>query len=307
MLEDRHYMRQPRFRAGVSATAMLLVALVIAFALECFAYGYPPQFTPESVLPLSWDGLKHGYIWQLLSFQFLHAGFLHLICNGLVIFFLGRELEETLGRSRFLTLYFSSGVAGGLLHALAGGVTEHIVPTSLWTARFIDQFGGPVVGASAGAAGLLAGFAILYPERQLTVFLYFIPVNIRAKFLLLFSALLSLAGIAFPGMFGKLVANDAHLGGIIAGICFIRYAGSWHWPQLHRRAPSPRRLIRVPSQKTSAWGLPRRSEDDDLPPDEFLSKEVDPILDKISAHGIQSLTERERRILEAAREKMAKR
>ena len=45
----------------------------------------------------------------------------------------------------------------------------------------------------------------------------------------------------------------------------------------------------------------------DLPSEEFISKEVDPILDKISAHGIQSLTERERKILEAARAKMAKR
>ena len=47
--------------------------------------------------------------------------------------------------------------------------------------------------------------------------------------------------------------------------------------------------------------------EEDLPPEEFLSKEVDPILDKISAQGIQSLTEPERRILEAARAKMAKR
>ena len=45
----------------------------------------------------------------------------------------------------------------------------------------------------------------------------------------------------------------------------------------------------------------------DLPSEEFISREVDPILDKISAHGIQSLTERERKILEAARNKMAKR
>jgi len=124
---------------------------------------------------------------------------------------------------------------------------------------------------------------------------------------LLFAALLAGAGILFPGLAGQLVANDAHLGGMLTGILFIRYASSWEWPQFRRSAPPPRRLIRVPSQKSSAWGQARRSEDEDLPAAEFLSKEVDPILDKISAHGIQSLTERERRILEAAREKMAKR
>lgn len=56
---------------------------------------------------------------------------------------------------------------------------------------------------------------------------------------------------------------------------------------------------------SGSWAKTARTHE--LPPDEFLSREVDPILDKISAHGIQSLTERERKILEAAREKMAKR
>jgi len=55
------------------------------------------------------------------------------------------------------------------------------------------------------------------------------------------------------------------------------------------------------------WGQNKPELDEDLPPEEFLSKEVDPILDKISAHGIQSLTDRERRVLQAARAKMAKR
>jgi hypothetical protein len=55
------------------------------------------------------------------------------------------------------------------------------------------------------------------------------------------------------------------------------------------------------------WGQHKPELDEDLPPEEFLSKEVDPILDKISAHGIQSLTDRERRVLQAARAKMAKR
>ena len=68
-----------------------------------------------------------------------------------------------------------------------------------------------------------------------------------------------------------------------------------------------RRLVKVPSHKPSPWGQTSRPAEDDLPADEFLSKEVDPILDKISAHGIQSLTERERRVLEKARAKMAKR
>jgi hypothetical protein len=110
-------------------------------------------------------------------------------------------------------------------------------------------------------------------------------------------------GIVFPG--GSDVAHAAHLGGMLFGIFFIRYALDWHWPRLRLPRPKARPLVRVQSDKTVY--LSKSNPIEDLPAEEFLSREVDPILDKISAHGIQSLTERERRILEAARAKMAKR
>jgi hypothetical protein len=131
-------------------------------------------------------------------------------------------------------------------------------------------------------------------------------VNLRAKFLLLFSGLIALFGIAFRA--GN-IAHAAHLGGMLTGMAFVRYAiyWNWRWPRFTQAGPrQPRRLVNVQAQKSAGWGAkPAASED--LPPDEFLSKEVDPILEKISAHGIQSLTDRERRVLEAARTRMAKR
>ena len=72
-------------------------------------------------------------------------------------------------------------------------------------------------------------------------------------------------------------------------------------------AARPRVLVTAPFPKRPFWQRSKTTEVDDLPPAEFISREVDPILDKISAYGIQSLTDRERRILEAARAKMAKR
>jgi hypothetical protein len=164
------------------------------------------------------------------------------------------------------------------------------------------------VGASAGALGLVAAYATLYPERPLMLLLFFIiPVSMRAKFLLLFSALLALFGVIFPV---SNVADAAHLGGIIVGVLYIRYAvhWEWHWPRLRRGGNQPpRRLVRVSSGSSAAWGRNRGYSDDEIPADEFLSKEVDPILDKISAHGIQSLTERERRILQSARDRIKRR
>jgi membrane associated rhomboid family serine protease len=305
MLEDRYYMRQSSFDSRRSATMMLLIVNVVAFVVECVRYGYPPHFPPGDYLALSWLGLKHGYLWQLLSFQFLHAGLMHLLVNCWAIYVFGREVEMALGAKRFVILYFGSGIIGGLFQAVAGSLGE-VFPTSAWAAFFA----APTVGASAGALGLVAAFATLFPERALTLLLFFIiPVTMRAKFLLLFSGLFTVFGLLFPGSTGN-AADAAHLGGLLTGIFYIRYAIHWnfHWPTLRRgRGQPPRRLVKVSATTPAKWGRTKSASDTEMAAGDFLSREVDPILDKISAHGIQSLTERERRILEAARERMGKR
>ncbi len=294
MLEDRYYMRQPGFRRFWSATVVLLVVNVVAFILQNVLERYI-GFPVDAYFALSVEGLRHGFAWQLLTYQFMHGGWLHLLLNCWAIYVFGRDVEETLGRPRFLTLYFSSGIIGGLFQALAGVLVD-------------GHFAAPVVGASAGAFGLVAAFATLYPERPLMLLLFFvIPLSMRAKFLLLFSALLAVLGILFPM---DNIAHAAHLGGMITGILFGRYAMHWHWdwPQsLRASRPSLRPLVKVPRRTSGLWRQNQGGVDEDLPPEEFLSKAVDPILDKISAHGIQSLTERERRILQTAREKMVRR
>ena len=291
MLEDRNYMRRSPFDSQRSATMWLLIANLAAF-LGQLIVDKTSAFAIEDYLALSLNGLKHGYVWQLLTFQFMHSGWLHLLFNCVTIYFFGRELEESLGRKSYLTLYFTSGVIGGLLQEVAGA--------------FFPWFGGPVLGASAGAFGLIAAYATLYPNRPLMLFPF--PISFPAKFLLLGSALVAVLGILRIAFVGN-TAHVAHLGGMIAGIIFVRYAIHWNirWPRLQRTGRlQPRRLVKVPSQKSALWRT-KSEPPEELSADEFLSKQVDPILDKISAHGIQSLTERERKILEAARERMGKR
>jgi len=296
MLEDRYYMRRGSFRPRRSATVLLLFANIAAFALQNALYRFMPSFDAIANLALSIDGLRHGHVWQLLSFQFMHANLLHLLGNCFVIYLFGREVEEALGSRSFWILYLASGVVGGLVQALAGLALG-------------NAFAGPVVGASAGAFGLIAAFAMLYPDRIL-YFFFIIPVP--AKLLLVLSVGLALGGI-FVTTTGRdpRVADAAHLGGIIFGALFVRYAGQWqfHWPRFRRTGGSRpmRRLVRVPAQKPDRWARETPEPEEELSPDEFLRREVDPILDKISAKGIQSLTERERRILETARTKMGKR
>jgi membrane associated rhomboid family serine protease len=302
MLEDRNYMRRPTFGPQRSATVVLVVAIIVAFIVQKYLET-SSSFDVRSYLYLSLDGLKHGYIWQLISFQFLHANLMHLAGNCLVIFFLGRAVEDALGRKRFLILYFASGIVGGLCQTLAG-VFANVIGLN----EYAYSFGGQVVGASAGGFGITAAFALLFPDQ---VLMFFMIIPMRAKYLLWLSIAIAGWGVVFPDRspFGVHVADAAHLGGILAGVIFVKYAVHWHfqWPQLNRRARPPiRRLVKVHSHKPG-WGRDKEVVEEDLPPEEFLSKEVDPILDKISAQGIQSLTEREKKILETARSKMRKR
>ncbi len=287
-------MRAPSYKSRWSLTVILLAVNIAVFLLESILNLSHLGDAFVNYCALSLEGLEHGYIWQLLTYQFMHAGIWHLFFNCWAIYVFGREVEAALSPKQFLTLYFASGIIGGLVQMLGALV---------WP----GHFGGGVVGASAAAFGLVAAFAVLYPERPLMLLLFFIiPLNMRAKYLLLGCALLSLYGVIFP--FGN-IAHAAHLGGMLTGIVFIRHGLNWNfnWPWAGRFNPSrPRELVKVHAGKSTFWSHPKTTVEQELSPDEFLSREVDPILDKISAHGIHSLTERERKILEAARKKMAK-
>jgi membrane associated rhomboid family serine protease len=302
MLEDRDYMRapehKPRRRMAVPVWGIILVVNIVVFCAE-FANG------PQSVRAcfnygaLSLQGLKDGFVWQFLTFQFLHGGLPHLVMNLVALYFFARPVEEAVGKSAFLKLYLFSGIAGGLLQVLLG----------IWWPRF----DGPLVGASAGLCGLIAAFALLSPDSTFYIgFVLPIPAKYCLPVMIAVSVLFVVIPIPIPFLNGVKVAHAAHLGGTLFGLFYIRHVihWRWHWPwrkQPFRFNQPPRQLVSVRVQQTPAWGRPQINTDEGLPTAEFISKEVDPILDKISAHGIQSLTERERKILEAARKKMARR
>jgi membrane associated rhomboid family serine protease len=292
MLEDRDYMRQPeyddsrwrpRFQPRCSWTVILLAAYAAMFLAELVvARFFPGQAGVFDYLALSVPGIEHGFVWQLVTYQFMHAGFWHLALNCWAIYTFGRELEALLGGKKFLALMFSSGIVGGVFQILVALVWPQL-------------FGGPVVGASACAFGLVAAFALIFPERELTMLIFFvIPVHLRAQTLLIISAVLAVAGIAFPM---DNVANAAHLGGMAMGWFFVRKILQGDWSRLTgalrpAKKVLPRRPVLEPAE-------PKGDTD-------FLESEVDPILDKISAHGIQSLTPREREILETARNRITR-
>jgi len=292
MLEDRDYMRQPAYHEPrLSFTVALLIVNAAVFIVQLAAANSQPAAEIEyTYFALSLAGLEHGLVWQLLTFQFMHAGWTHIIFNSLAIYFFGRPVEITLGRRHFLTLYLASGIIGGLVQMLF----------AFWQ----PSFDGPVVGASAGASGLVAAFAILHWEERFSLLIYFIPVNMTGKTLLMVSLALAFLGMLTPN---SGIANAAHLGGILAGGFYVRLFIQSEWPRwkFPSRRSAPRELAAKRSGKGALWSSAAGKPDDEST-DEFLKMEVDPILEKISAHGIHSLTAREREILEKARTRMTK-
>lgn len=265
-------------------------SLVVIFFLQGidFYYNGGRIFEP---LGLSLEGVKKGFLWEFITFQFMHGGVVHLLFNLLSLFFFGVALEELIGTRKFLWAYFGSGVAGGVLQIL---MTALLYPAS-WNE--IDT-----VGASAGIMGIIAVYAVINPYAAISFWGVF---TIRAWWYIVAAGLISLYFTIVPI---SSVAHAAHLGGILFGIAYAKWFmnSEWSMPKFRIRSqPKPAELVATPSG--GVWKKGKQMPDEELPSGDFISKEVDPILDKISAHGIQSLTERERRILEAARAKMAKR
>jgi membrane associated rhomboid family serine protease len=294
MLEDRDYMRSDYGSAGrwtASPTIILLVINTVVFVLQSINHAY--IHSPiESMLALSGEGLKHLYLWQLVTFQFLHLNFSHFFFNSFALYMFGRPVERALGNGRFWEIYFLSGITGGLLQAALGIL-------------FPGFFGGDTVGASAGVSGLVAAFC-LKDRNAIILLFFFLPV--RAGYLLIGALAVAAFFTLVPSETG--IAHAAHLGGMLATIGYFRWILGperrlFNW-RSYADVHAEERKRPVANRKTFRQRvIPTAPEI--IAPKDFVSAEVDPILDKISAHGIQSLTERERKILDSARTKMSKR
>ncbi|HTI73087.1 MAG TPA: rhomboid family intramembrane serine protease [Candidatus Limnocylindria bacterium] len=219
-----------------------IVIIVMNVAVFLYSFwlkqGSPLQYTYFTLrYSLSLNGLQHGAWWQLITFQFLHGGWIHIGLNLLLLHSIGPVLETTIGRGRYVALYLISGSLGGLVHLVGA-----------WSNPAL--FGHPVVGASAGICGVLAALSALYAEEEVKVYLFLlIPLKLRAKFLLLIVGLLSVAGVIFSNGTIRIpkwgweiplgnVAHLAHLGGFVGGLWCVNLFNVKPLPPLPENPPS---------------------------------------------------------------------
>lgn len=175
-----------------SAVGRIIVATVAVFFLQNLvpAVNQWLALTPRLVV-------EHLYLWQVVTYMFLHGSFWHLFFNLIVLYFIGNMVESAWGARRFTRYYLVCGIGGGLLHMLM-------------------QFDASVIGASGAIFGLYLAAAMLFPDN--TVYLYFL-IPVKVKYFVMGLAVLQLAnGIAGPTG----VAYFAHMGGMLAGLLFFR-------------------------------------------------------------------------------------
>ncbi len=200
--------------------------------------------------------------WTIVTYMFLHGGFGHIFFNMLALYFFGPPVEQRIGGNRFLTLYLISGIVGAL---------------------FSIVLGVPVIGASGAVMGVSLAFAKFWPRQQVLIWGV---LPIEARWLVMIYAAIDILGFAGYGTRG--IANLAHLGGFAGALLYLLYLERRQGARRFKAAATPK----VSDTVLGGWQKVDRNSVHAVNRDE-----VDRILDKINASGINSLTPQERQFL----------
>ena len=221
-------------------------------------------------LALSDRGISDAYAWQFFTAPLLYNNVWHFIASMLVLYFIGRDVEAIIGQRQFLFLYLFGAFSGELGHL------------------FLMPADCVLFAAGGGVAAIFAAYATILPELEVTTLLLFmVPVRLKLRRLGQI-ALFAAVALLLLDRTGS-VGHSSFLGGALAGWFYAHLLG------FGRTSPFQRIMHR---RRVEAARL--RS----LNAEQFVAEEIDPLLEKISRRGLASLSRRERRLLEQAREKM---
>ena len=196
----------PPFTRAV--TWLLAVNTAVFLLLELFSVTLPDVvrwvFDYLSLQPQ--QVVLHGWIWQLITYSFIHAGFWHWFGNMIGIWMFGSAFEASWGTRRFMELY-SFGVIGAALTTIA-----------LSFAHALGRPDSVTVGASGGVFAILIAFGVVFGENEILMIPF--PISLKAKY---FVAILIVVTLAFAIQGGGNVAYVAHLGGLFFGYIYVKF------------------------------------------------------------------------------------
>ncbi len=288
-MNDRDYSQQagePKTQMRSVSIVVKLIAVTVGVYLLQILTSRPDG---QDSLAFNWLALERdlvfqsGHVWRFLTYAFCHseAGLMHIACNMLALYFLGRVVAPILGQREFLWVYLTSAVFAGIIQACAMAIYR--TPGQDW-----------VLGASGAVCAVFMLFSLHYPKAKLYL-LGIIPIE--ARWLLLFA--ITYDGLGFLGLVpavfvgdGAKIGHAAHLGGLLFGFLYFQWnmnLTSW-WDRVAGRT---RQAV-----DNNTGGL--KVYDPGAQPALDYSERVDVILAKISRDGEASLTDHERRTLAQA-------
>ena len=233
-------------------------------------------------------------VWQLITYQFMHGGFSHILFNMFALWMFGSSIEDVFGSKKFLIFYLLAGVSAGLLH--------------LFVSPLLGGAPAVTIGASGAVYGVLIAYALFFPDNL--IFLYFL-IPVKAKYLIGFLVVIEFLAVdsASSG-----VAHLAHLGGALFGFLYIMFDKNSYVSlknlfnrNFYYKSKPKRDIFTNPFSRSSQIDNDVQdanyydiNKKDDF---EVSQEEIDKILDKISQSGYQNLSDREKKILFQASKK----
>ncbi|HVF40158.1 MAG TPA: rhomboid family intramembrane serine protease [Gemmatimonadaceae bacterium] len=288
------------------AVQWLIAANVGIYFLQVTLFGAEGVFR---ALGLSGERFPSEW-WTLVSYMFVHGGLWHLAFNMLALWMFGPRIETLWGIKSFVYFYLWCGIGGAVAHLLLEGDAS-------------------LVGASAAVIGVLLAYALRWPDEE--VYLFGV-IPMKTRWLVVWLALINLAMGISSTRDGSRIGWFAHLGGLAFGWIFLRVSAfggldnfrRWVSPvpdepeDAFRAVPRARPRNRDRGERAEGIDevvaksnavvakparpavLPRTSADDE----KKSAERLDMVLDKISKHGIESLTSEELRLLEEMSRKL---
>ncbi len=200
----------PPFTRWVKRLILIYAAVYfLQVALGSFAPSAEGYF--EAFFGLVPAFVVHGWLWQLVTYSFLHGGLFHILFNALTLWMFGSQFESDWGSKQFLE-FFTFCVVGAALITVGVSYTGIGGISSTTT----------TLGSSGGIFGILAAFGLVYGDRE--IMLFPIPISLKAKYFV--------AGLVFFALIGALqaassrpggnVAYSAHLGGLLFGFLYVK-------------------------------------------------------------------------------------
>ena len=265
---------------SASIIQQLIYVNVSVFIITLILSSFSGLFENRTNIIFEWFSLSSSFDqlitkpWTLISYGFLHSGFLHILFNCLILHFFGRLFLEYFTQKQALNFYILGTLFGGLAY--------------LVSYNYFPLFEGRVhtlVGASAGVTAIVVGIATYIPNYQLQLRIFgYVKLWKLAGVFILFD-LISLAG-------GNGGGHIAHIGGALFGYFYVSQSSnnssnifSW-FSEFFSKRKKPLQTVYKSTKKKNT----RKSAD-------YKQAKIDSILDKISKTGYETLTKEEKEFL----------